>query len=269
MRILVTTDFSANSKSALKFAEVFKNQSLSTEIIVYHAIQVMKPSTWSDKHFKAYLNEEKDRVTTELKKFSKSIFGKKIDQITFLVENSVSSTSAIADAAKRLKCDAIFISTRGAGILRKLLGTNAEYLVNHSPVPVCAVPASSKIKAIKRITYLSDLEHLKKEMIKASSLATSIKGELDIAHISLAGLDKKEVEKAAKNMNASTPLNIVDNKKAATLVDSINGFVKKKKPDLLIMFTKRNKGFFESLFLPSKAAELTFTTKVPVFIYPK
>lgn len=54
-----------------------------------------------------------------------------------------------------------------------------------------------------------------------------------------------------------------------SLVDRVSKYVKKSKPELLIMFTNREKGFFESMFLPSKSAELTYSTKVPVLIYSK
>jgi len=54
-----------------------------------------------------------------------------------------------------------------------------------------------------------------------------------------------------------------------SLVERITKYVEKSKPELLIMFTNREKGFFESMFLPSKSAELTYTTKVPVLIFSK
>jgi hypothetical protein len=54
-----------------------------------------------------------------------------------------------------------------------------------------------------------------------------------------------------------------------SLVERIAKYVQKAKPEILIMFTKREKGFLESIFLPSKSAELTYSTKVPVLIYSK
>jgi hypothetical protein len=49
----------------------------------------------------------------------------------------------------------------------------------------------------------------------------------------------------------------------------ITEYIQKSKPELLVMFTNREKGFFESLFLPSKSAELTYSTKIPVLIFSK
>ena len=48
MKLLVTTDFSANSKGAIRFAQTLAKQTENIEVIFYHAIHVMKPIRWSD-----------------------------------------------------------------------------------------------------------------------------------------------------------------------------------------------------------------------------
>jgi hypothetical protein len=64
-------------------------------------------------------------------------------------------------------------------------------------------------------------------------------------------------------------LNVIKNNLEFSLVERVSQYVSKTKPELLVMFTKKEKSFFESIFLPSKSAELTYTTKVPVLIYSK
>ena len=56
MKLLVTTDFSANSKGAIRFAQTLAKQSKNVEVVFYHAIHIMKPTLWSDKFFKVYKN---------------------------------------------------------------------------------------------------------------------------------------------------------------------------------------------------------------------
>jgi len=48
MKLLVTTDFSANSKGAIRFAQTLSRQTGNVEVIFYHAIHIMKPTVWSD-----------------------------------------------------------------------------------------------------------------------------------------------------------------------------------------------------------------------------
>lgn len=276
MKILVTTDFSVNSKSALRYASAIVNNTSDSEIIFYHAVQVMKPTTWSESHFNKYLNNEIERLTKEMKSFVGKTLTNKLNKkvkTSFIIENSLSSTQAIIDFAKKKKCDFICISTKGAGVLRKLLGTHTEYLVNNSPVPVCAVPSDYKTKSISKISYLSDMENTKKEMTKLVKLNEALRASVEIVHFSLVSLEQFEIEKTAKLLStdlfAGVKLTIEENNISLSLVEKINRYVKQSKPQMLVMFTKREKGFFESLFLPSKSAELTFTTQVPVMIYPK
>jgi hypothetical protein len=126
---------------------------------------------------------------------------------------------------------------------------------------------------MKNATYLSDFENIKSELLKISKLSTVISLHLEVLHYSSVVLDKKKFEKNKELFNTKefehTHLNIQKNNLRLSLVDTIAKYVQKSKPELLIMFTKREKGFFESIFLPSKSAELTYSTKVPVLIFSK
>ena len=96
---------------------------------------------------------------------------------------------------------------------------------------------------------------------------------LEVLHYSSFTLDKKKFEKSKelfeKEEFQNVKLNIQKNNMELSLIKRVSKYVKISKPELLIMFTNREKGFFESMFLPSKSAELTYSTKVPVLIYSK
>ena len=120
---------------------------------------------------------------------------------------------------------------------------------------------------------MSDFENLKKEMDKVSKFSSTIKSSFEVLHYSSIVMDENEFE-YNKNLfdigeYIDIKLNIVKNTLELSLVERISQYIIKSKPDLLIMFTKREKSFFERIFLPSKSAELTYTTKVPVLIFSK
>jgi len=276
MKLLVTTDFSANSKGAVRFAQTLSSQTENIEVIFYHAIHIMKPTLWGDVFFKAYKNDEIERLTADLKKFIHTTIGKdkgNFSDVKFVVENCVSTEKDILIYAEKYKIDFICIATRGAGILRKVMGTHTSYIVNNSKVPVIVIPSHYRAKAIKKATYLSDFENLKNEVIKISKLSTPIGLNLEVLHYSSILFDKKKFEKNKELFNTEEfehiKLNVQKNDLEFSLVEKITTYVQKSKPELLIMFTKREKGFFESIFLPSISAELTYTTKVPVLIFSK
>ncbi len=276
MKILVTTDFSENSKGAIRFVQTLARQTENIEVIFYHAIFIMQPTRWSDVFFKAYKNEEMERLSSDLKKFVYALIGKhksKFATIKFVVDNCVSTEKDIISYAEKNKIDFICIATQGAGMLRKIMGTHTSYLVNNSKTPVMVIPRHYRAKTLKKATYLSDFENLKNEVIKITQLSKEIALQIEVLHYSSIVMANKkfEINKALFNTKEfeHIKLNIQKNNLELSLVERITKYVQKSKPELLIMFTNREKGFFESLFLPSKSAQLTYTTKVPVLIFSK
>ena len=276
MKLLVTTDFSTNSKGAIRFAQTLAKQTDNVEVIFYHAIHIMKPTRWSDAFFKGYKDEEIERITAYLKKFFYSTIVKdnsKFTNVKFVVDNCISTEKDIILFAEKNKIDFICIATQGGGMLRKIIGTHTSYIINNSKVPVMVIPSHYRAKSIKKATYLSDFENLKNEVIKISKLSKEISLHLDVLHYSSVVLDNKKFESNKELFTTkefeNIELNIQKDNLELSLVERITKYVQKSRPELLIMFTNREKGFFESIFLPSKSAELTYTTKVPVLIFSK
>ena len=276
MKLLITTDFSVNSKGAIRFAKSLAKQSSDIEATFYHSVHFMKPTAWSDAFFKSYKEEEIERLTVELKKFVFSTIGQDKDNFTnakFVIDSAISTEKDILRYAEKNKIDFICIATQGAGLLRKIMGTHTSYIVNNSRIPVMVIPSHYRAKTLKKVTYLSDFENLKKELDMVSKFSGTVKCSLDVLHYSSIILDKNKFERNIALFETEEykdiKLNIIKNNLEFSLVERISQFATKSKPELLIMFTKREKSFFETIFLPSKSAELTYTTKVPVLIYSK
>lgn len=276
MKLLVTTDFSDNSKGAIRFARTLARQSNEIEAIFYHSVHFMKPTKWSDILFKAYKEKETKRLTAEFKKFVYSIIGKEKDKFTdikFIIDSAISTEKDIIRYAEKNKMDFICMATQGAGILRKIMGTHTSYIVNKSKIPVLVIPSLYRSKGLNKVTYLSDFENIKKEIGRVSNFSETVKCSVDVLHFSSTILDKNKMERHIDlfytEENPNIKLNIVKTNIEMSLVERIFQFVSKSKPDLLIMFTFRERSFFESVFLSSKSTELTYTTKIPVLIYPK
>jgi hypothetical protein len=135
------------------------------------------------------------------------------------------------------------------------------------------IPSNYKAKLLKKATYLSDFENLKTELTKISKVTSEIDLNLEVLHYSSFVIDKRKFDRNMAIFEtkefANTHLNIQKSNLENSLVDTVSAYVEKSMPQLLIMFTKREKSFFESLFLPSISAELTYSTKVPVLIFAK
>ncbi|MBY0245464.1 MAG: universal stress protein [Sphingobacteriaceae bacterium] len=276
MKLLVTTDFSKNSKGAIRFVKTLAKQSKDIEVVFYHVVDFLKPNQWNDEYFISYKKDEIERLNVKLKKFILAIVKEEKDKfssINFVIDSTYTVENNIIHYAEKNKFDYICMATQGAGILRKVIGTHTSYIVNNSKIPVLVIPSHYRSKSIKKITYLSDFENTKNEITKISKFYKSIKTDLNVLHYSSIVLDKTKFERT-KNLFKTADykdikLNIVKNNLEYSLVERVAHYVEKSKPELLIMFTKREKSFFESIFLPSKSAKLTYSTKVPVLIYSK
>lgn len=276
MKILITTDFSTNSKAAIQYAASIAQQLKQTELIFYSAVEMMQPQSWNLSFYKTYSIEEKNRLTRNLEQFVNTTLGSRksvAKKSKFIIDFTNDTENAIIQFATKNKCQFICIATNGAGILRKLMGTHTSHLVNHSSVPILAIPSKYKTKLVKKITYVSDFENLGIELKKVLQFSSAINAKTEALHYARMGVNHPETIKKLnlfnKEIYQSIKPNVVDSDIQYSLVERLTKYIDKQKPDLIILFTKQHKGFFEQLFLPSKAAELTFSTKVPTLIYPK
>ena len=73
MKIVVTTDFSDNSKKGILFAIQLSKQT-DCQLVFYHVIQLYQPSIWDNVYYDTYQLDEVSRATTVLQNFIKSIF---------------------------------------------------------------------------------------------------------------------------------------------------------------------------------------------------
>ncbi|XHR97186.1 universal stress protein [Mucilaginibacter sp. UC70_90] len=72
-KILVTTDQSANSKAAIRFAIKLASQR-KAELTILHVYHLLKPFKWTYHAFAAYTNEFRKKTTDELSSFIAGIY---------------------------------------------------------------------------------------------------------------------------------------------------------------------------------------------------
>lgn len=276
MKILVTSDFSTNSKGAIRFVQTLAKQSKEIEVIFFHAVHFAKPTRWSKDFYQEYKHNEIQRVTAEFQKFVHSVLGKdkaKFLSVKYIVHLSLYTEEDIMRYAEKNKMDFICIATQGAGVFRKMIGTHTSFIVQNAKIPVLVIPSHYRSKPIKKITYLSDFENIKKETDKVLNFSTTIKSSVHVLHYSSLVLNKNKFERSqelfTKEGYKGIKLNVIKNNLEVPMLERVSRYVAQSRPELLVMFTKKEKSFFERLFVPSKSAELTYTTKVPVLIYSK
>ena len=274
-KILVTTDFSDNSKTGICFAIQLASQA-GYELIFYNAVELLKPTSWSPDRYKKYAAGEIEQHQNKLEQFITTICKKNnLSPVKYkcVAEIGLGFESQLALYAKKIKADFICISTKGAGNIAKLFGTNASAIITTSSVPVLVVPHSYRIKPIVNILYASDLQNLGKELKTIGKFANPLKAKIEVIHydylIHLEDYKTKFGKIQSKYSSENITLQFKKLDIEYPLTHHIQRDIKKSKPTLMVLFTKQNRSWFDRLFLSSQAADLSFDTKIPMLVFRK
>jgi nucleotide-binding universal stress UspA family protein len=273
--LLVTTDFSTNSKAAIRFALQLAKQ-MPCKLIFYHVLEFMTPLAWHEDRANAFTDLQIEKGTKELDGFLKGIYKQAnmpADDYDYTVEVGMDVDERVIKHAQRIKADFICMSTRGAGVLKKFIGTNASALVNTSPIPVFVVPKNYRIKPITKVAYASDFENIQPELALVKDVAGLLNAPIDVYHFhykvhetgsktAFQGvIDKYQ----SKNVAIHVPPIFLE----YSLIDNMQLMIKKEKPSILVMFTKEKHGWLERFFIESRTADMTFDIKIPLLAIRK
>ncbi len=274
-KILVTTDFSYKSKAGLLFAIQLATQN-KCKLTFFNVHHIPTPTAWNTVRIEEYQKDQTAITQAKLKGFVENIYADlqiPAMNIKCIVKISVFPEAVIRDYAEENKFDFICISTRGAGKLERILGTNTGNLINHSAIPVIAVPYKYITTAITSILYASDLTHFKKEIIKVVDFAKPLKATIELLHLTSVlenSAQLKAIETAVKKIAAyHISFNLTNRDPNESLITDIETAIKKRKPSMMIMFTEQNRSLFQKIFLSSKSAEYSFNAKVPILVFNK
>jgi len=274
-KILVTTDFSKNSKAGLRFAIQLASQN-GAELTFFHSYNLMIPTSWSSEETKAYKKEEVEKLQDKLNLFVEKVY-KGMDIVPVntncLLKNAAFPQSGIMKYATENNFSFICISTRGAGKLEQFFGTNTANLIIRSTVPVIAIPHNYKVHPVGSILYASDLVNLEKELLKVVAFARPLGSEVQLLHFTSPlelMVDPAIVEIAVERFSDyDVKLKLQKRNHVESLVSEIESFIKKTGPSLIIMFTEQNRSLFQRIFLASKSAEYSFNAKIPLLVFNK
>lgn len=273
--ILVPTDLSVNSKAGIRFAIQLAKQSKSA-LVFYYCVPLMKPTRWSEVTYNAYIERELDAAGKMLDSFINGIYksaGARKTRTTNIVRHSTDVQKAILDYALEIKAKAICMSTRGAGRLRKIMGTHTSGIIQNSPVPVFVVPKNYRTTPVNHILYSSDLNQLAAELKQVQHFSKPLKAKITICHYDyLADVDESraKLEKVARRFKRPG-VNFIFQKFNIdkSLGQHLVSDMKKSKASIAALFTDQKRGWFDKLFLSSRAESVAFDSKIPMLVFPK
>ena len=275
-KVLVPTDFSSNSKAGIRFALQWASQE-NIELVFIHVLHILRASRWTDSYFLKYAEQEElicdEKFEKHITDMFKNFSGKLPKYSKVIIKGIAPDLSILEYCRKHKNIDYVCLSTRGAGKVERIFGTNTGTLITKSDIPVIAIPKNYRVSKIQKIMYTSDFKNYDEELGQVVNFAKPLKATVDVLHFiwpNEADINVKKLEAEAKTKHEYKVNILFESYKAISgTLTNIKKQVSLKKPSVLVMFTERNRTFFQKVFKPSKTEQLSFDLKVPLLIFNK
>jgi len=274
-KILVPTDFSAAARAGMRFAVQWARQQ-KARLIFAHVLDMIQYEEWSDRKYAFYKAAQTKLMSRRLR----SVVGEVMRHRTTARSNfdarlveGVGVNQVLADLSHEKDLDLICMGTNGAGTVQKMLGTNTRKLIFRSAVPVVAVPAGYRSKPIKNILYATDLVDYSGELAKILNLTRPLGAKITVVHFATIGelkLDPSLISKVWKEQyGCKIDLVYGNMDPTLTLADNLQLAVRRLKPSMVVMFTDRQRTWFQRLLYPSQSGRMSSLSKVPLLVMAK
>jgi len=277
--ILWPTDFSSEGQEALLYAALFA-KAFSARITALHVVPDLSPAFYSDNPT-VELELSRRMMTMNKKAQAQLLAIGKRRKIVFkkVVVTEGSVAKKIVETAEREKADLVVMGKKGQSRLEKILiGSAANHVLRHSPVPVLVTKKRQPPRRIKTILVPTDFvkeEDAEREF--AWKLARGFGASLTflyvlelfghefrmVDHMFQSALDKFQRRAHRGSPGISVSKDVIHSSHAAAGID---GYSREHRFDLIVMATcARGLGRF---FLGSTTEKVISQTDLPVFALP-
>ena len=274
-KILVTTDISNNSKSALRFAIQLASQN-GYSLTFFHIYHIPRPTSWSDTSFISFEKSESTQILNKLNKFVADLYknlGIATETPQCVAKSGAYPDKEIINYASEHNYSLICISRKGHGKTSRLFGSNISSLIKKSKVPVIAVPDNYKRTNISTVTYLSDLSNLDNELRKVSAFTGPLNAKVEMLHFKVPVDYLGNARRLDSIKDKLTEHGVITHYETLnyekTLIENISKIIDRSKPSVLVMFTDQKRTLFEKIFLSSISAEFSSIVKCPLLVFNK
>lgn len=266
--ILVPTDFSEPAIKAIEYAISMAGDA-ATKIILFHAVSLHLSATVEEPQF--YMAGELEKIENEQLIQLRHQLQKRYPAHHF---ESISRTGfpvdTIRQAAAENQADLIVMGTRGAnGIKGLLVGSNTSSLIEHTTLPVLAIPEETEYTGIRKIVFATNMQKDDIRCLKQIiALFSGQQPTITLLHIEDGHLRDPEAALTAWFHEEVLPAIDYPHLYAeciseTDIVKTLDDYLRENKIDLLVTATKR-RNFIERIFDRSITRKLVFHTSIPL-----
>lgn len=266
--IVLTTDFSDNSKNAIEYAiKVFGFQDVNYILVNSYeqpssgiSIAVSMLDRLKDEslaNMDAFHKELKETYGPELQLEKKTYYG--------------SITNVINGMANEMEIDYVVVGTKGASDLDTLLmGSNTMEAVKNITIPLLVVPVNRKFEELTTIALAADYKQMTDSIDIASMVDIASRNNTKVRVLHVQNDDHKgTVEEAVEGLDIHNSLKGIEHEfitiQSNNVITGIDAYIQVNNVQLLTMIA-RKRSFFENLFHRSVTKGMAKLAGVPMLI---
>ncbi len=275
-RILLPTDFSNNSWSAIKYAlQLFKNETCTFYLLntytpaIYHVEYVLiEPAQFGiydavKENSLRQLDEFETRIKKEFNNPKHSVE-------TIAAFNTL--VSEIKEVVEKNKIDYVVMGTKGAtGAKEILFGTNTVHVFKNVKCPVLAIPDGFDFEAPHEVLFPTDykIDYKNKHIRPIIDILSFYNSRVNILHATYgyALSEKQETNRKKLETIFKKTTQLFHNVSGQTVAEAIDKFQLRAKVNLLVMINNKH-SFFENLFFKNTISQIGFHLNIPFLVIP-
>ena len=276
--ILVPNDYSKNADHALRFAMQLASKR-SVRLVVFQVGELLILTSIPHHLYQQLYSEKvKEKVQGLKHHVDSMILGFELPNLNLEYDwvDDSDFQDALEKAIEKHKPELIVMGTKGAsGIAKVLMGSNTVNAIENSNIPILAIPENVELNFIKSVSYASDLQQITGEMKVLVRFAKHFDWAIRIFHVltnypEWVDTSKENMEVIISGLKETYPeqafsIELIPTKKETDIVKGIELYVKKFKPDVLVMFPSELT-FLDKLLRPSNTEEMAFHSTVPLLV---
>ena len=273
-RILLPTDFSSISLNAIRYAlSLYEESKCEFYLLNVYRVPYMTNEELMENDAQQLAILETEMYESSRKNLKDLVSG--FDKNENHVYHTISDYNFFIDSVKQnvleKEIDLVVMGTKGAtGAKEIFLGSNTGDVLMKTDCNVIAIPENSTYKAPKEIVFPTDfkLRYERDDLSPLIELAETNKSTLRILHFSQDG-QLTEEQVSNKRVLSSYLETMEHSFHTLTNIDfeeALNCFVQSRGNIDMIAMISGHYNFFQRLFFRPKVMELSFHTKVPLYV---
>lgn len=265
MKILCALDFSRTSLNAAQWINSFLADLGGGEITFLHCLGIQHRAI----SFNPLEDILKDNAEIDINNLIKELSTEGITYKSHIVK--ADPKSYIIEYSNHMKADWIVTGTKGLTALKDItVGSLTEHCINHSHLPVIAVPLGVEYKKPEKIVLGIDHKIIENEQIlkPIRSITNVIDAKLHLLHINTSKDDVLQFDPTFEVYFSDINYELKLLPKTGPITDILNNYCEENNIDILAMIHhKRN--WFQEMFQKSIAKKELFNFKLPLIILPE